>query len=272
MTTLAPAHVLAPSRRVAAPPLGWGVHDSLTMIGRCLRRSTRELDMLLRSVMMPVTILLMFVYVFGGTIDTGGGYVNYVVPGIIVLCVGFGSSSTAVAVASDMTGGIMTRFRTLPIHPSSVLTGQVVASLARNAVATATVIIVAFVIGFRPVAGPLEWLGVAGLLVLYVLAITWIGVLTGLLASSPDAANGLSFAIIFLPYVSSAFVRPESMPRVLELIARYQPITPVTDTLRGWLMGTPLGSEPWVALAWGVGLFVVARAASVVAFRSRARR
>jgi ABC-2 type transport system permease protein len=241
------------------------------MIGRCLRRSTREIDVLIMSVALPVAILLMFVYVFGGEIETGGAYVNYVVPGIIVLCVGYGSASTAVAVASDMTGGIMNRFRTLPIRRSSVLTGHVVASMARNAVATAVVFGVAYVAGFRPEAGVVKWLGVVGLLTLYVLAITWIGVCTGLLASSPEAANGLSFAIMFLPYVSSAFVRPETMPHALELIARHQPVTPVTDTLRGWLVGAPLGSEPWVALAWGVGLLVAARTTAVVLYRRRAR-
>jgi ABC-2 type transport system permease protein len=271
MTTLVQSPTATGSRAASRPALGWGVHDSQAMIWRCLRRSTREIDVLLMSVALPVIIMLMFVYVFGGSIDTGGAYVNYVVPGIIVLCVGYGSATTAVAVASDLTGGIMNRFRSLPIRRSSVLTGHVVASMARNAVATVTVFAVAYLVGFRPVAGAVEWLGVVALLALYVLAITWIGVLTGLLASSPDAANGLSFAIMFLPYVSSAFVRPESMPRVLEIIARYQPVTPVTDTLRGWLVGEPLGSEPWAALAWGVGMLIAARTTAVVLYRRRAR-
>lgn len=272
MTTLAPAPAgtLDPVARAAAarPLLGWGAHDARAMIGRTLRRSVREPDTLIMAVALPVVIMLMFVTVFGGEIDTGRAYVDFVVPGIVLLCAGYGASSTAVGVAGDVTGDIMSRFRTLPIRPSSVLTGHVVASLVRNAVSTTLVVGVAFALGFRPTAGPREWLGVVALLAAYVLALTWIAVCVGVVASSPEAASGFSFGIMFLPYVSSAFVRPETMPAALEWFARHQPVTPVTDTLRTWLVGMP-GGDAVVAFAWCAGFYVVARLLAGRLFRRR---
>ena len=276
MTTLAPSPLgpvdgtLDHAARAAAerPLLGWAAHDARTMIGRSLRRSVREPDTLILAVALPVVVMLLFVTVFGGEIDTGMAYVDFVVPGIILLCAGYGASTTAVAVAADVTGDIMSRFRSLPVHLSSVLTGHVVASLARNAVSTSLVVGVAFLLGFRPSAGPREWLLVVALLAAYVLALTWLAVCVGVVASSPEAASGFSFGIMFLPYVSSAFVRPETMPAALEWFARYQPVTPVTDTLRGWLVGMPGGSS-LVAFAWCAGFYVVARALAGRLFRRR---
>lgn len=270
-TTPVPVRVRLPGGRVDAPLLGWAVHDARMMIGRTLRRFPREIDTMIMAVMLPVMILLLFVYVFGGAIETGTEYVNYVVPGILLLCVGYGASATGVAVASDMTGGLMDRFRSMPVRPSSVLTGHVVASVVRNAVSTTLVIGVAFLIGFRPEAGPGRWLGVVALLALYVLALTWLAVCLGLLASSPEAANGFGFVITFLPYISSAFVPPETMPRVLELVATYQPVTPVTDTLRAWLLGMPDGANPWLAVLWCLGIGILTRAAAVLLFRRATR-
>lgn len=258
-----------PPQRRPRPVLGWQLHDAASLSVRNLTRSLRQPDTIVTSVMLPVMLMLMFVYVFGGAIATGTHYVDYVVPGIVLLCAGFGSATTAVGVATDITGGLMARFRSMPIRPAAVLTGHVVDSVARNVVATAVVVGVAFLVGFRPVAGVGAWLAVVGLLGLYVLAMTWIAVCLGLVASSPEAANGFTFVILFLPYVSSAFVPPETMPRVLELIARYQPVTPVTDTVRAWLFGMPAGADAWVALAWLVGLLAVARALAVVLFRRR---
>lgn len=257
MTTLAPA----------PPALGWTAHDTAALIGRCIRRSLRQLDTVLMAVMLPVILLLLFVYVFGGAIQTGGDYVNWVVPGIVLLTAGYGSSTTAVDVASDMTGGIIDRFRSLPIRSTGVLTGHVVASMARNAVSTALVIGIAFLIGFDVDASPLEWLAAIGLIGLFVLALTWVAVAIGVVASGPEAASGFTFAILFLPYVSSAFVPPESMPSVLETIATYNPITPITDTLRALLLGTGAGGSALAAVVWCVGIFVVARLAAAVLFR-----
>lgn len=270
MTTTA---VPAPARATAAAPVGgWALQDTLAMIGRSLRRSLRTPDTLIMGIALPVILMLLFVYVFGGAIQTGqAAYVDYVVPGIILLCAGYGAATTAVSVASDMTDGLMNRFRTLPVRPVAALTGHVVESVVRNAVSTALVVGVAYAAGFRPTAGLAEWLAVAGLVALYVLALTWVAVAIGIVASGPEAANGFTFAIMFLPYVSSAFVPPESMPRVLEVVATYQPVTPVTDTVRAWLIGAP-GGQPLVALAWCGGLLVVARLVAAWLFRRRAAR
>lgn len=274
MTTLtdttAPSAVLAVNpRRRSRPPLGWGVHDSLAMIGRSLRRSLREPDALFLSVLLPVVLMVLFTYVFGGAIDTGGQYIDFVVPGIILLCSGFGAGTTAVSVASDMTEGLMNRLRSLPMRPTSVLTGHAVASLARNTVSTAIVIGAALALGFRPTAGAAQWGATIGLILLWILAITWVSVCMGLLARSVEAANGATMVFMFLPYVSSAFVPPETMPRVLELFARYQPITPITDTLREWLLGPPFTGQPWVAVAWCLGIALVARLAAQVLLTRR---
>jgi ABC-2 type transport system permease protein len=250
----------------------WAVSDTLTMIQRSLRHSTRQLDSLLITVALPVLLMLMFVYIFGGAINTGGDYVNYVVPGIILLCTGYGASATAVDVATDMTKGIIDRFRSLPIISSAVLTGHVVASLARNTLATTLVLAVAYTAGFRPNAQPAEWLATIGVLLLWVLAMTWLSVSLGLLAGNPEAASGFTFFVLFLPYLSSAFVPTNTMPAVLQAIADYQPITPIIETVRGLLTGTPMGSNSWLALAWCSGLLLVSYAAALALFRRRAKR
>jgi ABC-2 type transport system permease protein len=252
------------------PVGGWPLRDTLALIGRSLRRATRTADTMIMAVALPVLIMAMFVFVFGGAIDTGMQYVDYVVPGIIMLAAAFGSATTAVVVASDMTGGLMSRFRTLPMHPSAVLTGHVVEGLARNALSMALVVAVALAAGFRPTAGAGGWLATVALLGLYVLALTWVAVCIGLVASGPEAASGGAFGIAFLPYISSAFVQPETMPRVLEVVARYQPVTPLTDTTRAWLTGAGT-ARPWVAIAWWLGVALAARLVAVVLFRRKAR-
>ena len=165
-------------------------------------------------------------FVFGGAIEPGGGYVDYVVPGIILLCAGFGAAGTAVGVAEDMTTGIIDRFRTMPITSAAVITGHVVASLVRNLVATAVVIMVALVVGFRPSAGPVEWLAAIGLVALWILTITWLFAALGLVARSIEAAGNYGFALLFLPYLSSAFVPPTTLPSGLRWFAEHQPLTP----------------------------------------------
>jgi ABC-2 type transport system permease protein len=249
--------------------LTYAASDSAAMIGRSVKHTVRNLESLLMSVILPVVLMLMFVYVFGGAIDPSGDYANYVVPGIILLCTGYGAASTAVDVARDMTEGVVDRFRSMPILSSAVLTGHVVASIARNTLATVLVIGVAFLTGFRPDAGVLEWLAVAGMLVLWVLALSWVAVCFGLIARTVEGANGFTFLVLFLPYLSSAFVPVETMRAGLRAVAANQPVTPITETLRGLLLGTPIGSYGWQALAWCAGLLVAAFTAATILFRRR---
>jgi ABC-2 type transport system permease protein len=249
--------------------LAYAASDSAAMVGRSVKHTVRNLESLLMSVILPIVLMLMFVYVFGGAIDPSGNYANYVVPGIILLCTGYGAASTAVDVAQDMAEGIVDRFRSMPILSSAVLTGHVVASLARNALATALVIGVAYLTGFRPNASPLEWLAVLGVLLLWVLALSWVAVCFGLIARTVEGANGFTFLVLFLPYLSSAFVPTDTMRAGLRAVAAHQPVTPVTETLRGLLLGTPIGSYGWQAVAWCGGVLVVAVASASVLFRRR---
>jgi ABC-2 type transport system permease protein len=246
----------------------WTASDSLALVGRSVRHSIRSVDALLTAVLLPVLLLLLFVYVFGGAIETDGRYLDYVVPGIILLCAGFGAATTAVAVNGDMTTGVIDRFRSLPIAGSAPLTGHVIASILRNLVSTVLVLGVALLLGFDPTASALEWLGVLGVLLAFMAAISWLAAAFGLLARSAEAAGAFSFIVLFLPYVSSAFVPPESMPAALEAIARHQPITPIVETLRSLMLGTP-GGDALVALAWCFGFAAIGCAAAALLFRRR---
>jgi ABC-2 type transport system permease protein len=252
-----------PSRPLAA------LAGAVTMSGRSLRMARRNVDVLLTSLLLPVLIMVLFVYLFGGAIDTGTRYVTYVVPGVVLLSAGFGAATTAVSVTSDMGGGIIDRFRSLDVAGASVLAGHVAASLVRNLASTVLVFGVAFLIGFRPSAGPLDWLAAAGILVLFIGAISWLSAAFGLLARSPEAAGGFSFVVMFLPYPSSAFVPIETMPGWLQGVAANQPVTPVIETLRGLLLGLPVGSSPARAVAWCLAILVASVAVSGVLFRRR---
>jgi ABC-2 type transport system permease protein len=243
--------------------------DSLTMAGRSLRLTRRQLDALLTSLMMPILLMLVFVYLFGGAIQTGTKYVTYVVPGVLLLCAGFGSATTAVSVAGDLTGGIIDRFRSMDVSGTAVLGGHVAASAVRNLASTVLVFGVAFLIGFRPQAGPAAWLAAIGVLLAFILAISWLAAAVGVLARSPEAAGGFTFFIMFVPYASSAFVPIETMPSWLHGFARDQPVTPVIETLRGLLLDQPVGDSPWQALAWCGGILVASIALAAVLFRRR---
>ena len=250
----------------------WAISDSVTMTGRGLRHLTRSIDSLLTSVLLPVLLMLVFVYIFGGAIAGRDAYVNYVVPGIILLCCGYSSTATAVGVTNDMVTGVIDRFRSLPIHSSSVLTGHVAASVFRNAIATVLVLLVAVVAGFRPNASALEWLAAGAFLLLFVLAMSWLAVCAGLLARNADAAGGFTFIALFLPYLSSAFVPTETMPKALRGIADHQPITPMIETMRGLLRGTPIGDSAWLSVAWFGGILVVCYLGAGVLFKRRTAR
>jgi ABC-2 type transport system permease protein len=243
--------------------------DALTLSGRCLRLSRRNLEALTTSLMLPVMLMLMFVYLFGGAIRTGGEYVRYVVPGVLLLCAGFGAAITAVSVSEDMHGGIVDRFRAMDVSGAAVLSGHVAASVARNAISTALVLGVALAIGFRPHADVFHWLGAAAILLAFVLAISWLAAAVGLVAKTPEGANGFTFLLAFLPYPSSAFVPIATMPTWLQGFAAHQPVTPVIETLRALLLGTPVGSNAWQALAWCGGILAVSVALAGVVFRRR---
>lgn len=243
---------------------------SLIFVGRSLRHTVRNVDALIMAIALPVILMLLFVFVFGGAIEPGGGYVDYVVPGIILLCAGFGAAGTAVGVAEDMTTGIIDRFRTMPIASASVITGHVVASLLRNLVATSVVIVVALVVGFRPSAGPLQWLAAFGLVALWILTITWLFAALGLVARSTEAAGNYGFALLFLPYLSSAFVPLATLPAGLRWFAEHQPLTPVIESIRGLLLGAEIGHAPLWAIGWCLVIMIAARTWAGWLFRRRA--
>ena len=247
-----------------------GVHDSLAMIDRSVRGTLRQIDSLLMSIVLPVFMMLLFVYVFGGAMDVGTAYVNYVVPGVIVLCAGFRAASTAVSVASDMEKGVIDRYRSMPIASGSVLVGHVAASVLTNLVSTAIVIAVAFAAGFRPHAGPRDWLLAGGLLLLFILAVSWVATALGLLVKNVEAANGATFFMLFLPYLSSGFVPTGTMPRPLELISEHQPYTPMIEAMRSLLLGTPVDTNGWLAVAWFGAILVIGMTAAIALFRRQA--
>ncbi|NEC16611.1 ABC transporter permease [Streptomyces sp. SID8014] len=245
--------------------------EALTLAGRCLRMNRRDPEALIMAILLPVMLMLVFVYFFGGAIDTGTAYVTYVVPGLLVLCAGYGSAGTAMRVTEDMRTGVVDRFRSMGVTGTPVLAGHVAASVVRNVLATAMVLSVAVLIGFRPAADPLAWLAAAGLLLAYLVAVSWLAAGVGLLARTPEGASGFTFFLMFLPYPSSAFVPIETMPTWLHAFAEHQPVTPLIESLRALLLDEPLGSAPWAALAWCGGILLIAVAASNALFRFRTR-
>ena len=242
--------------------LSYPLRDSATMLRRDVRHSLRNLPMtLISGLLVPIIMLVLFVYVFGGAIGAGqgGAYIDYLAPGIIIMTVGSGGATTAINLCMDMSEGIITRFRTMAISRASVLTGQVLGSLIRTMITIVLVIGVALLMGFRPSAGPVAWIAALGVIALFTLALTWMGVVFGLVGKTPAGANSLSLIFqLLLPLTSSAFVRPDSMPAGIRWFAEYQPFTPVIDTLRGLLLGTPIGGNSAVlAVAWCVGLTLI---------------
>jgi ABC-2 type transport system permease protein len=242
--------------------LSYAASDSATMLRRNLRHMLRYPSMTVMLVGMPVIFLLLFVYVFGGTLGAGLGgasggraqYVNYVTPGIILMSVAGGATGTAVSVAMDMTEGIVARFRTMAISRASVLTGHVVGSVIQTLICMAVVIGVALGIGFRPTAGPVEWLATAGVLALFVLALTWLSVALGLVSKTVEAASNAPMPLTLLPFLGSGFVPTDSMPTGLRWFAEYQPFTPVIETVRGLLLGRPIGDSAIQSVVWCAGI------------------
>ena len=251
------------------------VTDSATMLRRNLRHLIRYPAMAVSVLGMPVILLLLFVYVFGGTLGAGlhgtGGYVNYLAPGIIVIAVSSVAVPTAVAVNVDMTEGIINRFRTMAIARVSVLTGHVVGSVIQALLSTALVIGVAVLVGFRPMAGPQEWVAAFAVLAMVAFAMTWVSVALGLVAKTPASASNLPLPLWFLPFLGSAFVPADSMSAGLRWFAEYQPFTPIIETLRGLLMGTGIGDQALIAAAWCAGLALAGYLGAKVVYNSGGR-
>ncbi|SFP73621.1 ABC-2 type transport system permease protein [Amycolatopsis arida] len=248
----------------------WLLSDALAMTGRTFRHLARSPEQLMLTLFLPVALLLMFRYLFGGAIDTGDvSYVNYVVAGIIAVSVTFNSTITSVAVREDLQEGIVERFRSMPVHAGAVLVGHVAAGLARNLVSVAVMVGVGLAVGFRPVADLGGWLAALGLLALFALAVAWIAAILGLLAKTVEGASGMSMPLVFVPYVSSAFVPPSTMPDVLRVFAENQPVTLVVDTVRALLVGLP-ADRAGVAVLWWLAILLVVVPLGGVLFRRAA--
>jgi ABC-2 type transport system permease protein len=244
--------------------------DTSVMLRRSLRHVTRSTDTIITVTIMPIAFMLLFVYVFGGAIRAGtGSYVNYLMPGILLIAIASGISYTAFRLFNDLQSGIFERFHSMPIARSSVLWGHVLTSLVSNAISVAVIVLVALLMGFRSPAGVLAWLAVAGILVLFTLALTWIAVIAGLSAKSADGAIAFSYPIIFLPFVSSAFVPTASMPGPVRAFAENQPVTSIVNTIRALFEQQPAGNDIWVALAWCAGILLIAYALAIAAYRRK---
>jgi ABC-2 type transport system permease protein len=244
--------------------------DTATLTGRSLRHILRSPDTIVTTAVMPIAFLLLFVFVFGGAIDTGTeSYVDYLLPGILLITVASGIAYTAYRLFLDMQSGIFERFQSMPIARSSVLWAHVITSLVANMISLAVVVGVALLIGFRSGAGPLVWLAVAGILVLFTLALTWIAVIAGLAAKTVDGASAFSYPLIFLPFLSSAFVPTESMPGPVRWFAENQPVTSIVNAIRDLFAQQSVGADLWVALAWCVGILVVAYVVAMASYKRK---
>ncbi|SEJ57453.1 ABC transporter permease [Demequina mangrovi] len=240
---------------------------------RAVLHAVRDVETLIESVLLPVVLMLMFVYVFGGALaGRSEAYLDFVVPAVVLVCAGFGAATTAVSVARDMNEGMMDRFRTMDVPRWAPMLGHVLSSVLRNLVATAVVIAVAMLLGYRPGAGPLDWLGLLAAVTMWVLAITSVFAAIGVAARSVEAASGYGFALLFLPYASSAFVPIETMPTWLQGFARHQPMTPVVDTMRAFLGGESPGSSAGVMTVWCAAITLLGLAGAGWAFARRQPR
>lgn len=246
------------------------VSDMGVMLGRSMRHIVRSMDTIITVTIMPIAFMLLFVYVFGGAIQAGtDNYVNYLLPGILLIAIASGVSYTAYRLYNDVQRGIFQRFHSMPIARSTVLWGHVLTSLVSNAMSVAVIILVSLIMGFRSPAGVLAWLAVAGILTLFTLALTWVAAIAGLSAKSVDGATAFSYPIIFLPFISSAFVPTESMPPVVRAFAENQPVTSIVETVRALLMGQPAGNDIWGAVIWCLAILVVAYLSAMWIYKHR---
>ncbi|WP_294182328.1 ABC transporter permease [uncultured Clostridium sp.] len=245
--------------------------DIGVMLGRSMHHITRSMDTIITVTIMPIATMLLFVYVFGGAIQTGtDNYVNYLLPGILLIAIAASTSYTAYRLFMDMQEGIFERFRSMPVAPSAALWGHVLTSLVSNTISVVVIILTALIMGFNSSAGILSWLAVTGILVLFTLALTWIAVIAGLSAKSVDGASTFSYPLVFLPFISSAFVPTRSMPGVVRAFAENQPVTSIVDSIRSLLAGQPVGNDIWAALAWCLGILIAACIFAILVYNRKA--
>ena len=246
------------------------INDMNVMLGRSMRHIFRSLDTIITVTIMPIAFMLLFVYVFGGAIQTGtDNYVNYLLPGILLMAIASGIAYTAYRLFMDMQSGIFERFHSMPIARSTILWGHVLTSLVSNAISVVVIILVALIMGFRSSAGVLSWLAVAGILTLFTLALTWIAAIAGLSAKSVDGAGAFAYPLLFLPFISSAFVPTKTMPSVVRAFAENQPVTSIVDAIRSLLAGQPASNDIWIALTWCIGIMLVAYVFAMRAYKKR---
>ena len=244
--------------------------DTAVLTGRTMRHVTRSFDTIITTAITPIVIMLLFVYVFGGAIDTGSvSSVNYMLPGILLITIASGISYTAFRLFTDIQGGIFERFQSMPIARAGVLWAHVLTSLVANVISVVVVVGVALLMGFRSGAGVLAWLAVAGILILLTLALTWVAVIPGLAAKSVEGASAFSYPLIFLPFISSAFAPTDTMPGPVRAFAEHQPVTSIVNAIRDLYAQQPVGSDIWTALAWCVGILVVAYVFANISYRRR---
>lgn len=244
--------------------------DTTVLLKRSLRHILRSPDTIITTAVTPTAMLLLFVYVFGGAIDVGGAsYVNYLLPGILLITVASGIAYTAFRLFTDVSGGIVERFQSMPITRSALLWSHVLTSVVANLTSLVLVVLVALMMGFRSGAGVLAWLAVLGIMVLFTLALTWLAVIPGLTAKSVDGVSGFSYPLIFLPFISSAFVPTAGMPGPVRWFAEHQPVTSIVNTIRALYAEQPLGNDGWVALAWCLGLLLVAYVLAMRTYRTK---
>jgi ABC-2 type transport system permease protein len=244
--------------------------DTAVLLGRSLRHITRSPDTIITTAIMPIAFMVLFVYVLGGAIKHGPGtYVTYLLPGILLITIASGISYTALRLFTDMQGGIFSRFQSMPIARSSLLWSHVLTSLAANLISLIVVVLIALAMGFRSGAGALAWIAVIGLLVLFTVALTWIAVIPGLTAKSVDGAAAFSYPLVFLPFISSAFVPTATMPGPVRAFADNQPMTSIVNTIRALLAQHPAAASTWVAFAWCTGILIVAYALAMITYRRK---
>ncbi|MEO3745317.1 ABC transporter permease [Plantactinospora sp. B5E13] len=244
--------------------------DTAVLLGRSLTHVTRSVDTIITTAVTPIAMMLLFVYVLGGAINTGAdSYVNYLLPGILLITIASGIAYTAFRLFLDMKSGIFERFQSMPIARSSVLWAHVLTSLVANLISLVVVVGVALLMGFRSGAGVLAWLAVAGILTLFTLALTWLAVIPGLTAKSVDGASGFSYPLIFLPFISSAFVPTDTMPGPVRAFAEHQPVTAIVNAIRNLFTEQPVGTDIWIALAWCLGMLIVTYLCATIIYRRR---
>ena len=244
--------------------------DTADLTGRSMRHITRSVDTIITTAVTPIAIMVLFVYVFGGAIETGtDNYVNYLLPGILLIAIASGIAYTAVRLFTDLQSGIFERFHSMPISRPSVLWAHVLTSLASNGITIAIIVVVGLLMGFRTSAGIGAWLAVAGILTLFTLALTWVAVIPGLTAKTADGAIAFSYPLIFLPFISSAFVPTETMPGPVRWFAEHQPVTSIVNAIRDLYTQQPVSTDIWIALAWCLGILVVAYALAMATYHRK---